>query len=124
MKLFGPSKTYLPGIKRQFYEGLLLGLADNADIYAMTDGIVASVCVSCERSVLGNHIVVLDEDGSEITYYHLSRVSVDEGARVLKGQNIATSGNSGMTTMKNGLGISIKSGGKFIDPRYCIPGIT
>ncbi len=117
VKTFGHSKPSLPGLAPQFYEGLLIGLKDHADIYAIADGIVTSVCTSCAMSALGNRIVMTDEKGTEITYYHLSKVSVTEGASIYQGHKIATSGNSGVTTITNGMGVRIKVRGRFIDPQ-------
>lgn len=117
---FGRSDTFLPGIKPQFYEGLLIGLADNSDIYAMTNGIVTSACAACERSILGNYIVMENEEDMEITYYHLSVVYVSEDSKISKGQKIAISGNSGMTTVQSGLGVKVLLNGKSVDPAQLI----
>lgn len=117
VKPYGHSNIRVPGMKPEFYKGLLLAMADNSYIYAVTDGLVTSVCASCERSLLGNHIIIAHEDGFEVTYYHLSEITVRAQTSISKGQKIAVSGNSGMTTVKNGLGIRVRSKGRSVNPQ-------
>lgn len=81
---------------------------EGTPVHAARSGIVARAVeensVGCWRPGCGAHanfIVVLHDDGTTSEYYHLQKdgVLVEVGERIIAGQNIALSGNTGHTTI-------------------------
>ena len=77
-------------------------------VHAARDGVVVMVeeshdrgCWARECADEANYVVILHDDGTTGEYYHLEHdgVVVTEGQRVVRGQQIALSGNTGHTTM-------------------------
>ena len=67
------------------------------------------------QSGYGTHVILDHENGLQTVYAHLSRVSVHLGMKVLEGQVIGESGNTGNTTGPH-LHFEVRRGGKPIDP--------
>jgi len=81
---------------------------EGTPVHAARSGIVARAVeensVGCWRPGCGAHanfVVVLHDDGTTGEYYHLQKdgVLVEVGERIIAGQNIALSGNTGHTTI-------------------------
>lgn len=77
-------------------------------VHAARSGVVARVVESNEKGCwedgcgkFANYVVVLHDDGTTGEYYHLKKdgALIDVGDRVVAGQKIALSGNTGHTTM-------------------------
>ncbi len=77
-------------------------------VHAARSGVVARVVESNETGCwdtgcgkFANYMVVLHDDGTTGEYYHLKKdgALIDVGERVVTGQKIALSGNTGHTTM-------------------------
>jgi murein DD-endopeptidase MepM/ murein hydrolase activator NlpD len=77
-------------------------------VHAARSGVVARVVESNEKGCwddgcgkFANYVVVLHDDGTTGEYYHLKKdgALIDVGERVVAGQKIALSGNTGHTTM-------------------------
>ena len=77
-------------------------------IHAARSGVVARVVESNDKGCwedgcgkFANYMVVLHDDGTTGEYYHLKKdgALIDVGERVIAGQKIALSGNTGHTTM-------------------------
>lgn len=77
-------------------------------VHAARSGVVARVVESNEQGCwetgcgkFANYMVVLHDDGTTGEYYHLKKdgALIDVGERVVTGQKIALSGNTGHTTM-------------------------
>ena len=77
-------------------------------VHAARSGVVARVVESNEKGCwedgcgkFANYMVVLHDDGTTGEYYHLKKdgALIDVGERVIAGQEIALSGNTGHTTM-------------------------
>jgi murein DD-endopeptidase MepM/ murein hydrolase activator NlpD len=77
-------------------------------VHAARSGVVARVVESNEKGCwddgcgkYANYMVVLHDDGTTGEYYHLKKdgALIDVGTRVVAGQKIALSGNTGHTTM-------------------------
>jgi murein DD-endopeptidase len=64
-----------------------------APILATTDGTVIWARL---RGTAGNTVMIQRDNGEIATYYHLSAISVKEGTKVIAGQQIGLSGNTGM----------------------------
>jgi murein DD-endopeptidase MepM/ murein hydrolase activator NlpD len=83
-------------------------MPEGTPVHAARGGVVARVeeshSVGCWEDGCGRHanfIVVLHSDGTTGEYYHLQQdgALVDVGDRVVRGQKIGLSGNTGHTTM-------------------------
>ena len=77
-------------------------------VHAARSGVVARVVESNEKGCwedgcgkFANYMVVVHDDGTTGEYYHLKKdgALIDVGERVVAGQKIALSGNTGHTTM-------------------------
>lgn len=106
---YGRRKDPFTG-KRSNHIGLDLR-ARNEEVYAMMPGEVVKVS-SDKRS--GNYVAIRHGDYT-VSYCHLSKVLVKKGARVLPGEVVAISGNTGRSTAPH-LHITVKYGKKHIDP--------
>ena len=82
-------------------------MREGTPVHAARNGIVAQIVESnslgCWRDGCGahaNYVVVVHDDGTTGEYYHLQQdgALVDVGERVIAGQKIALSGNTGHTT--------------------------
>ena len=82
------------------------------EVYAVADGIVTEAAY--ERGY-GNSITVDLGDGIVVKYGHLQEIKVSEGDEVIKGQVIATLGQTGMATGPN-LSFAVTIAGEAVDP--------
>lgn len=82
--------------KMVFHEGIDFAGPPGTPIYATGDGIVESVYYNFFG--YGNCIVIDHGFGYKTRYAHLKEAFVHEGQKVLKGENIASLGNSGLST--------------------------
>ena len=106
---YGRRKDPFTG-KRSNHKGLDLR-ARNEEVYAMMPGEVVKVS-SDKRS--GNYVSICHRDYT-VSYCHLSKALVKKGARVMPGEVVAISGNTGRSTAPH-LHITAKYGKKHIDP--------
>ena len=106
---YGRRKDPFTG-KRSNHKGLDLR-ARNEEVYAMMQGEVVKVS-SDKRS--GNYVAIRHGDYT-VSYCHLSKALVKKGARVMPGEVVAISGNTGRSTAPH-LHITAKYGKKHIDP--------
>ena len=106
---YGRRKDPFTG-KRRSHNGLDLR-ARNEEVYAMMPGKVVKVS-SDKRS--GKYVTIRHGDYI-VSYCHLSKALVKKGAKVLPGEVVAISGNTGRSTRPH-LHITAKYGKKHIDP--------
>ncbi len=106
---YGRRKDPFTG-KRRSHNGLDLR-ARNEEVYAMMPGKVVKVS-SDKRS--GKYVTIRHGDYI-VSYCHLSKALVKKGAKVLPGEVVAISGNTGRSTGPH-LHITTKYGKKHIDP--------
>ena len=106
---YGQRKDPFTG-KRNNHNGLDLR-ARNEEVYAMMPGEVVKVS-SDKRS---GKYVTIRHDNYTISYCHLSKALVKKGAKVLPGEVVAISGNTGRSTASH-LHVTVKYGKKHIDP--------
>ena len=85
-------------------------------VYAPADGVVISASWS---SGYGRLIKIRHEFGIETRYAHLSRMNVQKGQRVSRGERIGDIGNSGRSTGPH-LHYEVRIGGKPINPMIYI----
>lgn len=106
---YGRRKDPFTG-KRRSHNGLDLR-ARNEEVYAMMPGKVVKVS-SDKRS--GKYVTIRHGDYI-VSYCHLSKALVKKGVKVLPGEVVAISGNTGRSTGPH-LHITAKYGKKHIDP--------
>jgi murein DD-endopeptidase MepM/ murein hydrolase activator NlpD len=101
------------------HEGIDLSAPMGAPIVAPAAGVVTRV----GRETGYGLILEIDHgDGIRTKFAHCSRISVREGQRVKRGQEIANVGNSGLSTGPH-LHYEIHVNGKVVDPlTYVLPG--
>ncbi len=83
------------------HSGIDFRAAVGTPIYAVSDGTVEGVGdtdKTCPKTSFGKWIFIRHPVGLATAYGHLSLIKVSEGQRVVKGQLIAYSGNTGHTT--------------------------
>lgn len=89
------SRTHPLSGSDSFHYGVDIG-ADNGDpIFAVLDG---TVCVSKYDSTYGYYVVIEHSNGVKTLYAHCSKLLVERGEKVTKGQNIARVGSTGNST--------------------------
>ncbi len=102
---------------KQFHGGIDIGVPTGTPVYAVAAGRVKD---AGWRNGYG-YAVVLDHGNSITSWYgHLSKILVKEGQRVLAGQKIAESGNTGVSTGPH-LDFRIKLGEETVDPLKWLP---
>jgi murein DD-endopeptidase MepM/ murein hydrolase activator NlpD len=108
----------------QFHEGIDYGAPLGSPVVAVDDGIVTRVVSGCVDfgdlycgGQLGNWVEIDHGDGAIATYGHLknSSITVKEGMKVWKNQEIAQVGSSGWSTGAH-LDFRIEVNGKQEDP--------
>lgn len=112
----------------QMHNGVdISGTGHGSPIYAVADGMVtqaAYVCKGCSTGMwaLGSYVVINHGNNIYTSYLHLSKVLVNPGAMVKKGQKIGTMGNTGRSRGTHlHFGVSegepyIAAGAKHMDP--------
>lgn len=105
-------KRYHPIDKKvKLHNGLDLR-ANHEDVYAMRNGYVKK---QGNNSSAGNYVIIEQEDGVSVSYCHLSKIYVKRGEKVIAGQVVAKSGNTGKSTGPH-LHLVTRKAGKYIDP--------
>ena len=83
-----------------FHPALDISCPVGTPVYATADGVVVNVANQTDRGGAGKYINIKHENGLVSQYLHLNQVLVAKGDTVSACQQIATSGNSGIS--KNG----------------------
>ena len=99
---------------RRMHNGLDLK-ARYEEVYSMLPGVVTAATYSTN----GGYYVTVNHGVCVCSYLHLSKVLVNKGQRIMAGQIIAVSGNTGKRTTGPHLHISCRWGdekGKFFNP--------
>jgi murein DD-endopeptidase MepM/ murein hydrolase activator NlpD len=109
---FGKRQSPITG-KFHTHKGIDLASPIGSSVLSCREGKIKTV----ERGnpVYGNYIIVHHPNGMESLYAHLSRISVEKGEDVRKGQKIGEVGVTGMTTGPH-LHFEIKQNGEPLDP--------
>jgi murein DD-endopeptidase MepM/ murein hydrolase activator NlpD len=98
----------------RMHHGMDFGAPYGAPLRAVGAGTVTETAYN---SGLGHHVRLTLEDGTEVTYGHLSRVTVTPGQRVSPGARLGSVGSSGTSTGAH-LHLEVRTPhGKRIDPR-------
>lgn len=96
----------------KLHEGVDLAVPIGTPVYASQAGVVKTVTTS-DRA--GLHVVIDHGGGVRTSYLHMSRIDLAKGDRVLRGQPVGLSGNTGRSTGPH-LHFGLRVGGKLIDP--------
>jgi len=106
------ARRVINGKPRAPHTGIDYAAPTGSPVYAANDGLVALV----GEFFFPGRLVVLDHGlGVYTLYFHLDRVGVDEGARVTRGQPIATVGATGRATGPH-LHFGLYAAGARLDP--------
>lgn len=103
-----------PEIYRRFglpgHEGLDIRAPNNANVYAMADGMVYEIHDDPQNHNYGRHIRIRHADGYRTVYAHLAKVLVQQGQQVQAGEKIALADSTGNSTGSH-LHITLKKEG-------------
>ena len=101
--------------RRLFHYGIDFNIKTNVNIIATADGIILTIINS--KTGYGNRIIIDHLNGYKTMYAHLNgNYNVSIGEKIKKGQIIAKSGNSGLSTGPH-LHYEIEKDGKTLNPR-------
>jgi murein DD-endopeptidase MepM/ murein hydrolase activator NlpD len=91
---FGTARTYNGSLKG-FHSGTDFKADVGTPVRATNDGVVV---IAQERYYAGNSVVIDHGEGLYSCYYHLSKMAVKVGERVVRNEEIGLSGKSGRVT--------------------------
>jgi Peptidase family M23 len=96
------------------HTGIDFSLQEGTTLKSIFDGVVEKV-VDYGADNIGKGVLVKFSDGTTGIYGHMSRIMVREGDRIVEGQTLGLSGNTGYSTGPH-LHFGLKENGHFIDP--------
>ena len=99
----------------KMHTGLDFAAEIGTEIYATGDGVVASV--ENKLSGYGQHVIIKHGFGYESLYAHMSRVAVQAGQRIYRGQIIGYVGSTGASTGPH-LHYEVIKNGEKVDPSF------
>ena len=108
---FGTRVSPITG-KKSFHHGIDIAAPAGTPVFACKSGIV-SVVGTDER--YGNYIIVQHDNNTQSMYAHLNTAAVHKGEAAVKGAQIGTVGNTGLSTGPH-LHFEIQIGGQAKDP--------
>ena len=92
---FGTRRAYAGGPFSSYHEGTDFAMGSGTPVYAPAMGVVA---LAEPLTVRGNAVVIDHGWGVFTGYYHLSKIEVEVGQIVQPGDELALSGNTGLST--------------------------
>jgi murein DD-endopeptidase MepM/ murein hydrolase activator NlpD len=104
----------------RFHMGIDIDGDTGDEIYAMTVGVVSHAGPAPQGYGGYGNTVIIDHDGYQTLYAHLSRVDVTAGTKVVGGQIIGLMGTTGNVTGSH-LHFEARVNGKQIDPKHVLP---
>lgn len=96
----------------QFHNGLDMAAPGGSPILAAYDG---EVVAAEYNGTMGNYVMINHGDGLYTVYMHASALHVSKGAKVSRGQKIASVGSTGRST-GNHLHFSVRLNGSYVSP--------
>ncbi len=105
--------------KEEVHNGTDIAVNTGTPAIAMTDGEIIHTGTS---PTFGINVKYRTNDGLVILYAHLSAVTVKNGDKVKKGDVIAKTGNTGLSTGPH-IHVSVYKSGKEVDPLLYIKGL-
>lgn len=97
-----------------YHGGIDFAAQAGTPVYAAADG---SVLETGTDSEYGNYIIILHDNGDMTYYTTCDEILAQEGQNVTRGEQIATVGNTGMSTGPH-LHFAVSRGGAFIEPVF------
>ncbi len=97
------------------HQGIDIGVVTGTTVYAAMEG---KVSVVSDEGSYGTHVKIVNQDVTTI-YAHCSKILVEEGDTIKKGQKIALSGNTGNTTGPH-LHFEIRRQERTVDPELVL----
>ena len=98
--------------QKENHNGVDIAVAEGTEVVAVKSGKVTEVRNS---ATYGKLLKYETADGYTVMYAHLSKVLVKEGDRIIQGQKVAESGNTGLSTGPH-LHYSLWKGETLLDP--------
>ncbi|MBO5484556.1 MAG: peptidoglycan DD-metalloendopeptidase family protein [Lachnospiraceae bacterium] len=99
-----------------YHKGVDIAVSVGTSVLATKDGKVVTATYS---SSAGNYVAIYHGNGTYSYYMHCSSLSVSAGDRVKKGQVIAKSGSTGISTGPH-LHFAIYKNGTYVNPMYYV----
>lgn len=99
-----------------YHKGVDIAVSVGTSVLATKDGKVVTATYS---SSAGNYVAIYHGNGTYSYYMHCSSLSVSVGDRVKKGQVIAKSGSTGISTGPH-LHFAIYKNGTYVNPMYYV----
>jgi len=96
----------------RMHNGIDLNASIGSPLYAVGAG---TVTFAGPQGSYGNHIEITLDDGTVVTYSHLSSIGASVGQSVAAGEYIGAAGNTGNSTGPH-LHFEVRIGGSFTDP--------
>lgn len=98
------------------HKGLDLSSPQGSNIYAAADGVVE---LAQKSSSYGNYIIIDHGGGLKTLYAHCSKLLINKGENVAKGQVIAKVGSTGQSTRPH-LHFEVILNGQYLNPSWLI----
>ena len=112
---FGMRRNPFNGEGREVHEGLDIAVDFGAPVAATADGLVI---YAAPHAGYGNLVIVYHSNGITSRYGHLSRISVEAGQRVKRGDQVGNVGSTGRSTGPH-VHYEIRENDQSVDPlRY------
>lgn len=103
--------------KKKYHNGEDIAVPRGTSVQAADGGIIV---VSGWKGGYGNYVAINHGNGISTGYGHNSRLLVHQGERVVKGQGIALSGSTGLSTGPH-VHFEVRKNGKPVDPSIYLP---
>jgi hypothetical protein len=109
----------LENFRNHAHNGIDINFPNGTELHSVASGVVEKVVHLKDN--IGNGVLVKFDDGTTGIYGHLSKVAVEEGQIINKGDLLGYSGNSGHVVGQNGgyhlhFGLKDTSTNQFVDP--------
>lgn len=112
---FGMRRNPFNGEGREVHEGLDIAVDFGAPVTATADGLVI---YAAPHAGYGNLVTIYHSNGITSRYGHLSRISVEAGQRVKRGDQVGNAGSTGRSTGPH-VHYEIRENDQAVDPlRY------
>ena len=106
--------------QRRMHRGIDFALPMGTPVLATATGQVEEIMTSPHRSTYGRYVLICHDEEYSSLYAHLSKVQVAEGELIQKGDTIALSGNSGLSTSPH-LHYEVLQNQRRVNPRHLLP---